>query len=204
MKKVKYLISALFISLSITGLSQNSAESDSMLIKNEKFYINKHLPLYLWISSSGDGSAEQIKLEGSQNNKYANPFYLDTEGHNTVYPNYAVSLKQKNKKYYINRLVFDVYADGLPSKTYLKYYNVRYGYRNGKRYYKTGLKVKLKSYDGMSGVKTTYYKINESEFKPYTDKILFDTAGEYKLSYYSVDYTGNEEEVNHLKLTVSN
>ena len=81
---MKKLFTLLTVSLLIT-LSLNAQESKDdykMISKNGKLYINKNIPLYLLISSSPDDDAKYVNMEGTRENEFANPFYLDTEGHN--------------------------------------------------------------------------------------------------------------------------
>ncbi len=49
-----------------------------------KLYYNRHLPVYFWISTSPGDNGQDVLLK-PKIKKYANPYYWDTEGKNTVH-----------------------------------------------------------------------------------------------------------------------
>ncbi|MGV2939777.1 Ig-like domain repeat protein [Mesobacillus sp. LC4] len=66
--------------------------------------------------------------------------------------------------------------------------------------YKEAKVLNLSAVDNFSGVKTTYYSINGSEF---TESTTIELAqGDRKVSFYSVDIAGNEEEVQTIVFTI--
>jgi large repetitive protein len=62
------------------------------------------------------------------------------------------------------------------------------------KWYQDKVEVKLTATDILSGVAATYFSINDSAFTK-GDSLTIDEKGSYKISYYSVDNAGNEEEV---------
>ena len=53
-----------------------------------KLYINKTQPMYLFLGTSADPTQVE-KLPSQSTPKYANPFYFDTEGRNTISYNFV-------------------------------------------------------------------------------------------------------------------
>jgi hypothetical protein len=178
------------------------AQVDSMKIKTDRLYINKHLPLYLWVSSSPDGKSNAIKLEGTQNNRYANPFYLDTEGMNTIFPNYGTKLQKNERRIYLPNLKYKVYSDGLPPISRYRLSNSKRSYEKGQFYYKKGLTISLSAIDGMSGTDNIYYKINDSEYKTYEQEIRLNESGEFQIFFYAEDIVGNKEKPRKIILNI--
>jgi hypothetical protein len=179
-----------------------SAQTDSIRIDNNKLYINKHLQLYLWASSSPNGKGQAVKLEGTQNNRYANPFFLDTEGVNTIYPNYGAKLKKNDRTVYLPSLKYKVYSDGLPPNSRYRLRNVKRSYSGGQNYYSKGLTVRLSAMDGMSGVAHIYYKINDSEYQKYEQEIQLNQSGRFEILFYSEDIVGNKEKAKKIILNI--
>jgi len=53
-----------------------------------------------------------------------------------------------------------------------------------------------------SGVNYTMYKLDDDEWAIYEDPFVVTENGEYTLYYYSVDYAGNEEDVNEVDFKI--
>ena len=198
----KYLITILIIGLSLLLHAQESERKNEIVTHEGKIYINKKTPLYLFISSSSDSDAKYINMESTKENKYANPFYMDTEGHNTFYPGNATYLQKNNRKIYMKKLILDVYADGIAPTTSYKLYKARSSYSNGKQYYKAGIKIRLRAYDAISGVKAIYFKINDGELKEYNDKITLEQSGSYEILYYAIDLVDNKEKLKKRNINI--
>ncbi|MEP4531465.1 MAG: hypothetical protein ABJ004_00155 [Cyclobacteriaceae bacterium] len=154
-------------------------------------YWRKSTPVYLFISDSPDGEKERLKSKVTE--KYADPFYLDTEGVNYIRSKHAVD--PETKQIIPNlEIMFEVYADGIAPVSTISYKNVSKYKSPEHLYYKDGMTVELTSKDEMSGVRTLSYKINGSGFKDYQQPIEFSTRGDYELSVYAIDNVGNVEE----------
>ncbi len=64
--------------------------------------------------------------------------------------------------------------------------------KNG--WYVSKVKIELIAYDELSGVKHTYYSINDDEWTEYTGAIYLEEDGNYTIKYYSIDNYLNQEE----------
>ncbi len=178
--------------------------------ENGRFFVNKHLGIYLWLSFSPDPNSEKHLLK-SETCKWTNPMFFDTEGYNSIHSPWEVD---STGKYVLPQhdVVFEVYADGLPPVVSAKFYNAPKYYFNGKTFYGKGLKVKLTATDAypsqglseenVSGVKTIYYSINGANYQEYKGEISFDKEGEYTLKYYATDNVGNYSQPVEKKFTV--
>ncbi len=195
---MRYLILSLLMISSIVI----SAQNDSILFKNNHLYVNKSSPVYIYLSDLSDKDAPAICLKGSEEDKYSNPFYFDTESTNTIYIDHPVKLKNEDKSSYISKLVYHVSVDGLPPVTHYKLKNVKTIYKNGHRCYKAGLKISMYARDKISGLKNIYYSINDEDFIEYNSEIELWQAGDYTIKYFSEDNVGNKEQEKKIQITV--
>ena len=69
-------------------------------------------------------------------------------------------------------------------------------------WYISNVIVTLNATDDMSGVNATYFRINNGTWETYTESFVIQTDGYYTIEYYSVDNTGNEEEVKSASLLI--
>lgn len=67
------------------------------------------------------------------------------------------------------------------------------GEKNGD-WFLSNVIVKFNATDALSGVKTTKYRIEESEWQNYSNPFELTTDGIFNITYYSVDKAGNKEE----------
>jgi len=71
-----------------------------------------------------------------------------------------------------------------------------YGTLGDNGWYVSDVSIEITAEDDWSGVKFTYYKIDDDDWQEYTgEPILVTEDGIHNLRYYSVDYVGNEETV---------
>lgn len=200
-------VKTLFLAFLLIAFKPNFAQ-DTMQLEQKIFIdqdgrlvVNKALPLYLWISTSADEGAQKYLLESEKNKKYSNPFYLDTEGKNTVRKFPIVDNQTKRVVQYTD-LIFEVYSDGLPPASSIKYIDAKASYKAGKRYYKLGLKLQVSAWDAISGVEKILVKINNQPYTAYQNPIAFNQSGEYEIKYYSTDKAGNQETEKTLHLLI--
>jgi len=170
-----------------------------------KLYIQKSMPVYLYISTEPNQKGEMYQLQSDSTPKFANPMYFDTEGYNTFRSPSAVDTVTKKIHYPLTDVMFEVYADSRLPRTKLKY-DVKKRYFDGKNLFiGNETKITLDAYDAMSGVEQTLISIDSSDFKKYTDPIVFNKEKVYVIQYYSVDNVGNVERVKskvfHIDLT---
>lgn len=160
---------------------------------NGKLYWNKDLPFYLF--GSPDSTGSQIQLLKSDNaSNYTNPMFFDTEGVNYLRSRWAVNQKTKKKISPDLEISFAIYRDGTAPYTYAKFYGARKFIKEGILFYGQNLKADIISKDGMSGVESTSYSINNEEYKTYDATLDLSTENTYELKTYAVDNTGNAAE----------
>ena len=163
-----------------------------------KMYINKALPIYLWMSTSKSESSDKQLLTSEETPAYANPMYLDTEGYNTVRSPSCVDTVTKKVVYPITDIIFEIYADSRSPRTTIKYNGAKTYKKDGKIYVGGEAKIELSARDEMSGVEQVLYSIDGSPYKKYEKAIDINEEKEYQLKYYSVDNVGNVEELTEL------
>jgi hypothetical protein len=160
-----------------------------------KLYIQRELPLYVWLSTDPGKESKKYKLWSTETSRYSNPMYLDTEGYNTFRSPSAVDTATHKTIYPLRDIVFEVYADGIAPKTKIDYGEAIL-YKSGEiLYLGASAEVTLTATDANSGVEDIYVSIDGSVFKPYTGPILINEEKEYKIKYYAVDNVGNVENV---------
>jgi len=169
-----------------------------------KLYINKSLPIYLWLSTSPDENAQKTRLKSEDSKKYTNPLYFDTEGLNTVRTPSKVDTVTKQAIYPKEDIIFEVYTDSRPPRVSVKKTNSSI-HKNGKITYSNGsVSISLKAQDIVSGVEAIYYSVNGEPFKPYSETLKFTEEKEYIISFYAVDNVGNVSEVKKDIFTIDN
>jgi hypothetical protein len=165
-----------------------------------KLYINIDLPVYLWLSTSSDKSAEKHRLISEQSSKYSNPMYFDVEGFNSVRSPSAVDTSTRKVILPLKDIIFEVYADGTAPVTQIDYGNTVVNNLQGKINIGSGASINLKASDALSGVEAVYFSIDNSAYAVFKDAITLSVEKEYSLKYYAVDHVGNVEKVHELLL----
>ena len=158
-----------------------------------KLYVNKHQPMYLYIGSTPASTEGMHRLESHKTPQYANPFYFDTEGINTIRTPSQVDTVTRQVVYPVADIVFDVFADGLAPSTKVSWINAGRYVKDGQVFYGQGLKVSLSASDEMSGVENVFLSQNKQSYMAYTDTLQWNEEGEYALAVYAVDHVGNVE-----------
>jgi len=193
MKYIALTFFSFFLYMSFNGQEPILHEKGTYTDSAGKLYIQKDLPIYLWLSTSPDENGEKTRLQSQSCKKYSNPLYLDTEGFNTVRTPSKVDTVTKIALVPREDIIFEVYADSYSPKTNLKPAGGKFVRVGGKKYTASGIKVRLTSKDALAGVNTVYYSVNGEAYKKYTSEISFDQEKEYTIKYYSVDNVGNAE-----------
>ena len=196
MKHLTFLF-LLFFSFNVLSLSgQARLDHPIKMYKatDGKLYINKQQPLYLYLGNTPNPTENMQRLESHKTPQYANPFYLDTEGINTIRTPSQVDTVTKKVVYPLADIIFDVYADGIAPTTKLSWNGVGRHVGNGTVFYNKGLKVGISAADQMSGVENIYVSLNKQSYTAYSDSLQFDDEGDYQLKVYAVDHVGNVEE----------
>jgi len=169
-----------------------------------KLFVNKQLPVYLWISTSPKENAPAYRLTSDSSKRYSNPMYFDTEGRNTIRSPWAVDTVSRQVVNPQMDIVFDVYADGNPPVTRAKMTGKSTFTRNGLSCYSGKVEIALSSTDAVSGVSASYYSLNGKSFEKYAHPVTLEDDGNYTLAWYSVDQVGNREKEQERKFALDN
>ncbi|MBN1597266.1 MAG: chitobiase/beta-hexosaminidase C-terminal domain-containing protein [Bacteroidales bacterium] len=199
LKTVTLLFLTLF-SLSVFAQEQLKHEKKTYTSPDGRFYVQKSLPVYIWMSTSESEGSVKYRLKSEVTTKYSNPMYFDTEGYNTVRSPSAVDTSTHKTIYPLRDIIFEVYADSRSPVTSIDFGEVMLYKSEGKINLGTGTRITLKAKDQLSGVENIYYSIDGAPYKPYSEPINIAQEKEYILKYYAVDNVGNVEEVHELTL----
>jgi len=192
MKKLSLLLALVIVSGALMAQQQLTHEKRTYIAPNGNFYIQKSLPVYLWLSTSKDASGAHL-LESKGTEKYTNPMYFDTEGQNTIRSPHAVDQSTKKTVHPLSDIVFEVYADGLAPKSSTKFSGAPKYVKGNVIYYGVGLVVDITSRDGVSGVEKTYYSMDGGAYSNYSSTLNMNKEGDHILRYYAADNVGNAE-----------
>ncbi|PKP08039.1 MAG: hypothetical protein CVU09_17475 [Bacteroidetes bacterium HGW-Bacteroidetes-4] len=168
---------------------------------DNKLYIQKSLPVYLFISTQPDAKSDLNRLDSDSTKQFVNPMYFDTEGYNTFRSPSAVDQETGQIYYPLTDVIFEVYADSRSPKTVLNY-DSNQKYYNGKQLYVGKVTLELTSTDAHAGIEQILVSIDSAGYKKYTEPFVFDKEKKYSLAYYAVDNVGNAENPQHLTFTV--
>ena len=197
MKTFTRLFLLFFIAITATsGLAQEQLQHQKKMYvdENGRFYMNRHLPVYFFVSNDASGK-DMHKLKSETSPQYSNPAYFDMDGYNTWRTPSQVDTVTKKVVLPKQDIKFEVYADGKAPFTTSKFIEApRYYNPNGTIYYGVGLKVDLSAKDNVSGVEQIFYSINGAAFQKYTSPVAISTEGNFNFKYYSVDNVGNAEQ----------
>lgn len=192
----------LLLALSLNAFTQDQlTHAKKVFFSPEgKLYVNLDLPIYLWLSTSPDKSAEKHRLLSEQSVRYANPLYFDVEGFNSVRSPSCVDTTTRKAIIPLKDIVFEVYADGSAPVTKIDYGKTIVHSIHGKISIGGGTSINLKAADALSGVESVYFSIDNSAYAIFKDAITLPVEKEYSLKYYAVDNVGNIEKIHELSL----
>lgn len=202
MKRIYTIALLLFTSFSSFSQEIITHEKGFYTDEEENLYVAKSIPLYIWMTNSKNQDDDPVLLKSNATSEYAKPFYLPFEGLNIIKSPSAVDTSTLVVLYPRKPILFEVIADGTPPLT--KYVaKESKSYWSGKKlYYGGDLIVFLNASQGLSGLNKTYFSVNGEPYKEYTDSLIFNEDGEYKIKYYSVDNVGNTEKVKSRYFTI--
>jgi len=161
-------------------------------------YIQKDLPIYLWLSTSSDEKSETYRLWSEVTKPYSNPMYLDTEGWNTVRSPSAVDTSTRQTIYPLRDIVFEVYADSKYPITTIDYGDIKPFSSEGKLHVGSGALIRLTANDELSGVENIYFSVDGNDYKPYSAPLEINREKEYQIKYYAIDHVGNTEPLHEI------
>jgi hypothetical protein len=155
-----------------------------------KLFVQPNTSVFIYISTKADGS-DAVKLISTQ--PEGNPLHWDGHGsHQLTHLNLYLG----------RRIKFDVFADGHAPKTSATF-DATIGVQKNEVVYLSGTcAMELTSIDENSGIKTIFYSVNGSDFKPYTSPLNFDKEGEYILKFYATDNVGNTEDTGERRVII--
>lgn len=165
-----------------------------------KLYIQKDLPIYLWLSASDAESSKKYQLWSETSKEYSNPMYLDVDGFNSIRSPSAVDTITKKTVFPLQDIVFEVYADGVAPKTKINYGDTKLHTAEKKLHTGSGTLITLSAIDKISGIENIYYSINESPYKPYSQALGINEENEFRIKYYAADNVGNVESIHEVTL----
>ena len=197
----RFVVCSIFlIAVTLTSIAQKMPEhkKKTYVAPDGKFYVQKDLPVYLWLSVSPDENSEKYRLWSHETVQYSNPMYFDTEGWNSVRSPSAVDTSTHKVIYPKRDIVFEVYADSKPPVTKIDYGDVKPFEYNGKMNVGSGAQVRLSASDALSGVENIYFSVDSGAYKPYSTPIEINMEKEYHIKYYAVDNVGNVESLHEV------
>lgn len=196
--KLCFLFVLLLGYLASNGQQKAEKMPTTYLSEDGKYYIQKHQPVYLFISNSPDSAKEKHLLKSKKSVQYTNPMHFDTDGYNTLRTSWAASAKNQRKIEPEQEILFEVYADSKPPETYALYDKKAIGYKEGKRIYPIKTKLSILEYDAVSGTSKIFYSINKKPFIEYTEVIVFIDSAALNIQFYGIDNVGNIEKTHQL------
>lgn len=205
MKKIYFLVSMVFMCIALQAQTPLKHASKIYRSPEGKLYVQKSLPLYLYVSTEPNQKGTMHQLHSDSTKAFADPMYLDTEGYNTFRSPSAVDTVTKEIHFPIMDVVFELYADSRPPATKLKYDASKKYFDGQNLFVGKGLLLELECSDEMSGLEQVLVSIDSAAYQPYQKPIEFNQEKVYSISYYSVDNVGNTEPVQgkifHVDLT---
>jgi hypothetical protein len=203
---MKKILLALVITIPfILNAQQKPASEKKMYVSPEgKIFVNKDLPVYLWLSTSASETSKKYRLKSEVTTKYSNPMYLDAEGYNSFRSPSAVDTTTKAPILPTQDVVFEVYADGENPITSVDFGESVPFKQQDKLYIKSNTKLTLSSKDALSGIESIYCSVDGAAYSKYTQPITFTQEKEYSVKFFSVDNVGNSEDIHELMLVYDN
>lgn len=157
--------------------------------KNSKVYVNKNLPIYLKFSTTPDGETHDLKSLSHPED--TEPLYLDTEGPNYIRTKWAVDPKTKEYAYPLREIQMELYADS-KAPIVQPIFNATNMFKNeGVVYYGKDLEIQFREWDEQSGVKNSFWSLNNSSWNTGKASFANENTDSYSFTYYSVDNVNN-------------
>ena len=183
-----YFLLLLILPMSLFAQLQPEHTKKIFVDSAGRYYQQASLPLYLYVGTSE--SAQPVPMQTLEKKE----MYLEGHGeHSFKHENY---LTKEND-------VFVIYADGKAPVTTSSFLEAPTYSSGNRQYYGVGLEVTLAQKDEMSGIDAIYHSTNRSDFSAHSDvPVAFASEGQNLYSYYSVDRTGNAEQVKTKTFTV--
>ncbi|QZE15104.1 hypothetical protein K4L44_04550 [Halosquirtibacter laminarini] len=189
------LVLILLSCISIQSIAQEQPKEKVHFYTNKKgkLYVPKKLPMFLYLTSDTIEKKDMQRLKSETTTKYANPFYFDSEGRNTVHTPWAVDPKNHVRVEPRFDVVFDVYVDGSAPISY-QHIDAVHAYRtSGVDYYGPETKMTITAKDRFSGVESTHFSVNGAPYEKNKTSLDKWIEGENTIKYFSMDQVGHVE-----------
>ncbi len=160
--------------------------------ENSKIYVNKNLPIYLKFSTTPNG--ETYDLKSLSHPEDTEPLYLDTEGANYIRTKWAVDPETKEYTYPLREIQMELYADSKPPVVRPIFNSSALFKKDNVTYYGHDLSIEFAEWDEQSGVKNSFWSLNNNEWKTGGVSFANENTDEYSFTYYSVDNVNNYTE----------
>ncbi|HPD94908.1 MAG TPA: hypothetical protein PLA24_03350 [Tenuifilaceae bacterium] len=182
-KSIKIFAITLLTGFSVQAFSQEENTNNFYKDSTGQLFVSPKTPVLLYMGTSNDPS-KAVLLHGL--NGKGNPLYWNGNG-----PQVMTHLNL----YLGRKIKFELYADGIPPQTKIDVAsNVSNRVLNNAIYVGGGAVIEITATDDESGLKSTYYSVNNKPYTKYTEPITFEIDGIYELKAYSTDELGNKEE----------
>ncbi len=145
-------------------------------------FMNKKMPVYLFLVPGQDTETKHLVPSPS---KHANPMYFDRHGEHLITHNDPVTGEKTGYK---------VFADGLPPESKLDITNGLILHFENRFYCERSVAIEINAQDADSGVKNSFYSIDNGEYKIYDNPIIIEQADFEQITFFSVDNVGNVED----------
>jgi len=197
MKTKRFFTTFMLVFFGLTAtFAQQALQHEKKVYVDDKneIYWNKHLPVYINLSTSPDEDAQTYQMESKIHPQYTNPYYFDTEGVNYIRTRWAVDPKTGQPVYPQEEVLWQLYADGLAPVSKIGTEGKIFQ-KDGKTFIGKGGKIAFSSEDEVSGIEKIYFSANQAAYAAYSQPIPMDKEQSYTIKFYAVDKVGNAEEV---------
>ena len=184
MNRIIILITVFFASGSLVW--GQSMSPKSFVDSAGRYYQRADQPIYLFASTSPNGSPQMLKTHAS------GPIYL--EGHGVHRLKHLNHQTQKED-------VLLVHADGKAPVSIAEIDGGTMHKSTAGLVYGGDLTLQISSKDDMAGVEKIYLALGEKSFEEYRPLSLSE-EGNYQVRFYAVDRVGNAEEVKKLDFSI--
>ncbi|WP_462252802.1 OmpL47-type beta-barrel domain-containing protein [Ekhidna sp.] len=157
--------------------------------EGNKTYVNKNLPIYLKFSTTPNGETHDLKSLSHPED--TEPLYLDTEGANYIRTKWAVDPETKEYAYPLREIQMELYADSKPPVVRPVFNSSALYKKNDVTYYGNDLSIEFVEWDEQSGVKSSFWSLNNKDWSTGGVDFKNESTDEYSFAYYSVDNVNN-------------
>lgn len=193
-----FLFPVLLFGFQVFAQEKQEHKPKTYRAEDGKFYVQKNLPLYLFLSNSAQSPPGEMNLLRSESTpQVGNPLYLAHEGLNIIRTPWAVDAQSRNLVLPRRYVKFEVYADSKAPETELLFKKAPIFRSRTEIFAGKGLEIDLSVKDQTAGVENTFLSLNGKAFQPFAQAKKIETQGEFELKFYSVDNVGNAEKIQH-------